>query len=178
MNPVSPNIVLIGMPGSGKSTVGVILAKLLSRGFVDTDLLIQTAQGRSLQGIVDSDGYLALRVIEEQMLLHLNCRNQVIATGGSAAYSHPAMTHLKLGGIVVYLHADLETLHQRVHDFSARGLAKAPDQTLSDLFRERLSLYSAYADITIDSCRLTHEQVCACIIEQLEAVTASKQTDL
>jgi len=162
------NIILIGMPGSGKSTVGVILAKMLSRGFVDTDLLIQTAQRRSLQSIVDTDGYLALREIEEQMLLNLHCSNQVIATGGSAAYSQPAMTHLKRSGIVVFLHADLETLHNRVHDYSERGLAKAPDQTLGDLFRERLSLYTAYADITIDSCRLSHEEVCACITGQIE----------
>ena len=161
------NIILIGMPGSGKSTVGVILAKLLSRGFVDTDLLIQTAQGRSLQRIVETDGFLALRGIEEQMLLGLHCSNQVIATGGSAAYSHAAMTHLKRGGILVFLHADLETLHKRVHDFSERGLAKSPEQTLDDLFRERLSLYTTYADITIDSCRLTHEEVCARIIEQI-----------
>jgi len=166
-----PNIVLIGMPGSGKSTVGVILAKQLSRGFVDTDLLIQTAQGRSLQSIVDTDGYLALRNIEELLLVSLDCSNQVIATGGSAAYSHPAMTHLKQGGIVVFLHADLETLNHRVHDFSERGLAKSAEQTLDDLFVERLSLYRAYADITIDSCLLTHEQVCTRIIEQIEAVT-------
>lgn len=155
------------MPGSGKSTVGVILAKLLSRGFVDTDLLIQTAQGRSLQRIVDTDGYLVLRGIEEQMLLQLHCSNQVIATGGSAAYSCPAMTHLKRDGIMVFLHADMETLHKRVHDFSERGLAKSPGQSLDDLFLERLSLYTAYADITIDCCRLTHEEVCARIIEQI-----------
>jgi shikimate kinase len=161
------NIILIGMPGSGKSTVGVILAKLLSRGFVDTDLLIQTARGRSLQNIVDTDGYLALREIEERMLLHLHCSNQVIATGGSAAYSHPAMTHLKRGGVVVFLHADLETLLKRVRDFSERGLAKGPDQTLDDLFRERYSLYTACAEITIDSCLLTHEEVCDRIIEQI-----------
>jgi len=167
MNQTASNIVLIGMPGSGKSTVGVILAKLLSRGFIDTDLLIQTAQGRSLQRIVDSDGYLALRTIEEQILTGLECSNQVIATGGSAAYSGPAMTRLKQNGIVVFLHADLETLNRRVQDFSGRGLAKSPDQSLDDLYCERLSLYAAYADITIDSRRLTHEEVCACIIEQL-----------
>jgi shikimate kinase len=172
-----PNIVLIGMPGSGKSTVGVLLAKQLSRGFVDTDLLIQTEQGRSLQGIVDSDGYQALRDIEEMILLKLDCGNQVIATGGSAAYSQPAMTHLKQGGIVVFLHADLETLNRRVRDFSQRGLAKCPGQSLGDLFLERFSLYTAYADITINSCRLTHEEVCSRIMEQLDCVMAQHQAD-
>ena len=167
MNPLNQNIVLIGMPGSGKSTVGVILAKLLSRGFVDTDLMIQSDQGRSLQSIVDTEGFLALRDIEERLLLQLHCSSQVIATGGSAANSHPAMTRLKQDGIVVFLHADLETLHKRVRDFSKRGLAKSPGQFLDDLFRERLSLYMAWADITIDSCPLTHEEVCARIIEQI-----------
>jgi shikimate kinase len=177
MDRLSENIILIGMPGSGKSTVGVILAKLLARGFVDTDLLIQTAQGRSLQSIVDTDGYLALREIEEQVLLQLECSNQVIATGGSAAYSQPAMTQLKRGGIVVFLHADLETLRRRVHDFSGRGLAKSPDQSLADLFSERFSLYSKYADITIDTCRLTHEEVCARIIKQTGCMMAVKPSD-
>jgi shikimate kinase len=163
------------MPGSGKSTVGVILAKHLSRSFVDTDLLIQTDQRRSLQSIVDTDGYLALRRIEEQILLHLECNNQVIATGGSAAYSNPAMMHLKRNGIAVFLHADLVTLNNRVNDFSQRGLAKCPEQTLEDLYLERISLYSSYADITIDSCHLTHEQVCAGIIDQLEAVAATNR---
>lgn len=177
MSPSTPNIILIGMPGSGKSTVGVILAKQLALGFVDTDLLIQAGQGRSLQRIVDSDGYQALRDIEESILLGLDCSSQVIATGGSAAYSRPAMKHLKQGGIVVFIHADLETLNRRVRDFSERGLAKCPGQTLGDLFLERFSLYTSYADITIDSCLLTHEEVCTLIIEQLECVMARHQAD-
>jgi shikimate kinase len=93
------SIVLIGMPGAGKSTVGVLLAKQTCRSFVDTDVLIQTSQGRPLQDIVDREGHLALRAIEEQVILQFDCRNCVIATGGSAVYSPAAMAHLKQGGI-------------------------------------------------------------------------------
>jgi len=162
------NIVLIGMPGSGKSTVGVILAKLTSRSFVDSDVLIQTKQGTSLQNIVDRHGYLALRAIEEKILLALDCRSHVIATGGSAVYSRSAMEHLKSYGIVVFLNVDLDTLLSRVHDFETRGLAKRPNQSVSDLFEERASLYRQYADITIDCVGFSHEDVCARIIEELK----------
>ena len=161
------NIVLIGMPGSGKSTVGVILAKLLARDFIDTDVLIQSAQKRSLQDIVDRDGYLVLRGIEEDVLLKLDCRNRVIATGGSAVYSPAAMAHLKSHGTVVFLNVDLSTLRARVRDYATRGLAKRPDQTLDDLFAERSALYRKYADVTVDCVGLTHEAVCARIGKEL-----------
>lgn len=152
------------MPGAGKSTVGVILAKLTSRGFVDTDVLIQTSQGRTLQDIVDSDGYEALRKIEEKVLLGLSVRNCVIATGGSAVYSDSAMVHLKSDGIVVFLDADIPTLESRIHDFSKRGLAKSGDQNFADMFQERFTLYTEYADITIKCAGLTHEEVCSRIL--------------
>ena len=100
LNTSRSNLVLIGMPGSGKSTVGVLLAKQLGLGFIDTDLLIQEEAGRTLQDIVDGDGYQALRRIEEQVLLRLDVRRQVISTGGSAVYSEPAMSHLKAEGII------------------------------------------------------------------------------
>jgi shikimate kinase len=163
---VKSNIVLIGMPGSGKSTAGVLLAKLTSCGFIDTDVLIQTSQCRSLQEIVDADGYMTLRKIEEEILLSLDCRNHVIATGGSAVYSHAAMKHLKLDGLVVFLDVDIVTLEARIDDFENRGLAKRPDQTLADLFRERYSLYANYADLTLPCTGLTHEEVCARIIAE------------
>lgn len=158
------NIVLIGMPGSGKSTVGVILAKLTSRGFLDTDLLIQSSAQRPLQDIVDSEGYMELRRIEEQILLEIRCRDHVIATGGSAVYSEAAMELLAADGLIVFLDVDLPTLKSRVRDLATRGLAKRPDQSFSDLFAERCALYARYADITVECSRLTHEEACAAIM--------------
>ena len=164
------NIILIGMPGSGKSTVGVILARLTARNFVDTDVLIQTAHHRTLQDIVNTDGYMALRAIEEDVILKFECRNCVIATGGSAVYSPAAMAHLKSHGIAVFLYVDLRTLKARVRDYETRGLAKRPDQSLDDLFTERLALYRKYADVTVDCISLTHEDVRAGIIKELETI--------
>lgn len=159
------NIILIGMPGAGKSTVGVILAKLTARDFVDTDLLIQTAHGRPLQDIVDKDGYIALRRAEEEILLGLAVQNHVIATGGSAVYSDPSMQHLKENGIVVFLDVSLAVLESRVGNYSRRGLAKRPDQSFEELFEERSALYLKYADITLKCDNLTMEQVCDGIIK-------------
>ena len=153
------------MPGSGKSTVGVLLAKQTSRGFIDTDVLIQTAQHRSLQETVDADGYMQLRRIEEEVLLDLDCGNHVIATGGSAVYSHRAMEHLKQSGLAVFLDVEVATLESRINDFETRGLAKRPDQTLADLFRERYPLYMKYADIVVSCTGLNHEDLCKEIIE-------------
>lgn len=166
MTATGSNIVLIGMPGAGKSTVGVILAKQTSRDFVDTDVLIQSRHRRALQDIVDRDGYLALRKIEEDVLLGLSVQNCVIATGGSAVYSRRAMAHLVSEGCVVFLDVDLPELESRVGDVSMRGLAKRPDQNFADLFHERCTLYRNYAEITITCAGLSHEEVCAEIIRQ------------
>ena len=154
------------MPGAGKSTVGVILAKQTSRDFVDTDVLIQTSQERTLQDIVDTNGYAVLRKIEEDVLLGLSVQNCIIATGGSAVYSDRAIAHLKSNGLAVFLDVELSILESRIHDFLTRGLAKRPDQDLADLFRERFTLYTKYADITIKCAGLTQEEVCARIIDQ------------
>ena len=164
------NIVLIGMPGSGKSTIGVILAKITSRGFLDTDVLIQTTKGRTLQDIVDKEGPMVLRQVEEDVLLTVQCTYHVIATGGSAAYSHVAMSHLRNEGVVIFLHADLNTLRNRIQNFDTRGLAKRPDQSFQDLFEERLALYEKYADITVQSSNMTQDQVCDVIVEQLTVI--------
>lgn len=161
------NIILVGMPGSGKSTVGVILAKKLALDFLDTDILIQKRAKRTLQEIVDLEGHMVLRVLEEKALLSIDCRSHVIATGGSAVYSEPAMNYLKLCGIVVFLHADLDALQNRVWNYETRGIAKRPGQSLQDLYAERMVLYQQYADITVHSSHLNHDQVCEAIFEQL-----------
>lgn len=161
------NIILIGMPGSGKSTVGIILAKMISKNFLDTDVLIQTRKKRTLQNIVDVDGPMVLRQIEEDVLVSIDCTSHVIATGGSAAYSQAAMSHLKKEGVVIFLNADLATLRKRIRNFDSRGLAKRPDQSFSDLFNERFVLYSKYADVTVESTGFTQEEVCLNIIESL-----------
>lgn len=153
------NIVLIGMPGAGKSTVGVLLAKRLAKNFVDTDVVIQSAEGRTLQEIVDEEGHLVLRAIEERELTQLALRHHVIATGGSAAYSERAMGALRRHGVIVYLKVDYPTLTRRVTNLGSRGIAKAAHQTLADVFAERIPLYEQHADIVIDCSHLTQEQV-------------------
>lgn len=154
------NVVLIGMPGSGKSTVGVLLAKAAALAFVDTDLLIQAYAGASLQSIVDSDGYEALRHVEEQVLCSLNVTGHVISTGGSAVYSERAMRHLKRNSVVVFLDISLATVRQRIGDFSLRGISKRPEQTLEELFAERRMLYTRYANLVVHGEHKTQDQVC------------------
>jgi shikimate kinase len=163
----SKNIVLIGMPGSGKSTVGVLLAKRLGLGFVDTDLLIQQQTGRTLQDLVDHEGHEFLRRVEGQVLLGLNVSGHVIATGGSAVYSNDAMAHLGEQGVVVFLDIPLEEVQRRIGDFSLRGISRHPDQSLEDLFRERLALYRRYGQIIVPADLPTPDQVCDAVVSQL-----------
>lgn len=160
MPPPLNNIVLIGMPGSGKSTVGVVLAKAAALAFVDTDLLIQSHSGESLQSIVDGDGYEALRRVEEHVLCNLDVTGHVIATGGSAVYSERAMQRLKRNSVIVFLDISLATVRQRIGDFSLRGISKRPDQTLEELFAERRVLYTRYADFVVHGEHKTQDQVC------------------
>jgi len=161
------NIVLIGMPGSGKSTIGVLLAKKVSMQFIDTDILIQVNEGRSLQSIIDELGYMELRSIEECHLTSMIFENHIIATGGSAAYSERAMKHLKRDGIIIFLNVSIGALLKRISDFETRGLAKRADQTFEDLFNERFPMYMSYADIVIDSSDLNPETTCDRIIDAL-----------
>lgn len=162
------NIVLIGMPGAGKSTIGVILAKQSARDFVDTDVLIQLAEERSLQDILDTEGYMALRKIEERVLLNLHCRHHVISTGGSAVYSDVAMTNLKKDGIAVFLHVELAEIKKRLIDMETRGIAQSPEQTFEELYEERQFLYRKYADLTIACADRAQEEISMLICEKLE----------
>lgn len=168
------NIVLIGMPGAGKSTIGVILAKQTGMSFLDTDVTIQTSQQKTLQDIMDESGYMELRRIEEEVLLSLDLEDHVIATGGSAAYSEPAMIHLKQNGIVIFLEVSLATLENRIHNFATRGLAKRDDQSFENLFDERMSLYHKYADIHIDCGDRSQEDLCDVILDRIDAFTLSR----
>jgi len=167
------NITLIGMPGAGKSTIGIILAKNLGMGFIDTDVLIQINQQKTLQQIIDETDHLNLRNIEEQEVLKLNVVNHVIATGGSVVYSEAAMTHLQRLSHIVFIDVDFTELTRRIHNFETRGIAKRADQTFEELFEERRALYRRYADFTVDGNAMDQEDLAA----HIAAITAESATD-
>jgi shikimate kinase len=153
------NIVLIGMPGAGKSTVGVLLAKTLGMAFVDTDLLIQEQEGCLLQELINRDGVAKFLSLEGKVILQLQVENCVIATGGSAIYSSDAVQHLKENGILVYLKLGYDEIEQRINNMSSRGIANEKGQKLIDLYNERVLLYEKYADLIIDCSDATLEDV-------------------
>ena len=166
------NIILTGMPGAGKSTIGVLLAKETGKAFVDTDILIQTREGKTLQTILDDTDYLTLRQIEESVLLTLSQGNQVIATGGSAVYSKPGMRHLKKNASIVFLDVPIAQLLLRIDNFDTRGIARGPDQSFQSLFDEREVLYREYADITIHCGHLPPAEIVRQIISCLQKLNA------
>lgn len=143
------NIVLIGMPGSGKSTVGVILAKTLGMDFVDGDILISQREGCTLQEILDARGLEAFLQVEEDTMLETDYRGAVIATGGSVPMSQKAMEHLAVGGDFVYIDVPLSELTRRIRNISTRGIAFAPGQTLADIYELRTPIYRRWADVTV-----------------------------
>ena len=143
------NIILIGMPGSGKSTIGVLLAKVLGYQFVDTDLIISGQQQATLQEIIDTRGLEAFLGCEEQAGLSVDAHRTVIATGGSMVLSERAMGHLKGIGTVIYLDVPLPALARRLKNIRTRGIAARPGETLEQIYKERTPLYEAYADLTV-----------------------------
>ena len=161
------NVVLIGMPGAGKSTIGVILAKQSAHNFVDMDVLIQLEEGRTLQEILDTEGHLGFQKIEERVLLSHHYSKHIIATGGSAVYSEAAMQHLKSNGIAVFLQVALDELLRRLTNLESRGVAVAPGQTFPELYDQRQVLYRKYADVTIDCAHLSQLDISTLICDQL-----------
>lgn len=160
-------IVLIGMPGAGKSTLGIMLAKESGFDFVDTDISIQVHTGKTLQEIIDETGYLNLRRIEEAVLLKTDCHGKVVATGGSVVYSEAGMRHLQRQAILIFLDTPLNELRRRIHNYDTRGIARRPDQSLENLFEERQALYKKYAEITIDCKGLTQQKALEKILNHL-----------
>jgi shikimate kinase len=165
-----PNIVLIGMPGVGKSTVGVLLAKRMRMAFMDTDIVIQTRTGRTLQQIIEAEGVIRFREQEARHILDLNVSGHVIATGGSVVYSSRAMSHLNSQGIVVFLELGLDDLKNRLGDLDARGVVRMPGQEIEDIFTERMPLYQKFARITIACQGLTPDQVKENVVAQVESL--------
>ncbi len=161
-------ISLIGMPAAGKSTVGVILAKQSGLRFVDTDLDIQVREEATLQEIVDSRGYLYLREVEHEVLMDIELDHALVSTGGSVVYSEDVMERLKAAGPVVYLEADLATLEQRIANAPPRGIASDSDDGFAAVYAERTPLYERYADVTIDACSGTADQVARTILDSLQ----------
>lgn len=159
------NVILVGMPACGKSTIGVVLAKTMNKGFVDTDLLIQQKEGRTLQNIINEHGNDYFHHVEEGVLLDLNVSNFVVATGGSAIYFDRAMEHLKENGRIVYIKVSLETILERLNNIKTRGVTLGKGQTIADLYRQRIPLYEKHADVVIEAGNLTIEEIVEKIIE-------------
>lgn len=163
------NIVLIGMPGSGKSTIGILLAKRLGLSFLDTDVLIQAQCGRSLQELIQSEGMSGFCRLEREYVCSIAAANTVIATGGSVVYYEDAMQALGTDGTIVYLRLPLEPLQKRLGDLNLRGVVLEPGQTLAALYAKRVPLYEQWADIAVDLNGLNHEESVEAIVKILDA---------
>lgn len=170
---MASNITLIGMPGAGKSTIGPLLANALGLAFLDSDVLIEHQQQRTLQHILDQGGPALLQALEEQAILALAGQDLVIATGGSVVYSQLAMHHLQDMSTIVFLDLPLSGIRQRLGNFSQRGLIRPHNQDIDQLFAERLPLYRRYANITVACAGLVPEEITRQIVSLLGSSTAS-----
>lgn len=161
---MSSNIVLIGMPGSGKSTCGVLAAKALLKNFFDTDLLLQNLEGKRLQSIINENGIEYFNEAEERAILSLNIRGTVIATGGSVVYSEKAMAHLRSLGKIIYLRLGYEEMEKRIKNITTRGIVLKEGETLLDMYNERAPLYERYADEILNCDGMTVEETVESIV--------------
>lgn len=159
------NIVLIGMPGAGKSTIGVLLAKALGMSFMDTDLIIQEKEGWLLQEIINTQGVAQFIDIEARIIQQIEVTHCVIATGGSAVYNIKAVSHLQAMGKLFYLKLPYEEIERRIQNMTSRGIAIAKGQRLIDLYQERIKLYEEYADIIVDCAEYTLEETVQKLID-------------
>ena len=166
---MNSNIILIGMPASGKSTAGVILAKVLGKKFVDTDLYIQDRENKLLRDIINEKGLSGFLSIEEDVLSSLDETNAVIATGGSAVYSVEGMNHLKRIGKVVYLKVGKEELFKRLKNIRERGVVLRDGETLEEMYDERCRLYEMYADVVVKEDGSSIEETVERIADELNA---------
>ena len=162
------NIVLIGMPGCGKSTVGVVLAKTLNMEFVDSDIVIQRSRNKRLSQLMDELGTEGFRQLENDINAGLDVHHCVIATGGSVIYGQGAMEHLRQIGTVVYLHLPYPAIEERLGDLHARGVTMKPGQTLLDLYNERCPEYERWADVTLQCEGLRLREVVAKLRAELK----------
>lgn len=167
---MTKNIILIGMPGAGKSTLGVLLAKALGMGFLDTDIVIQQREGRVLQDILDREGTEAFLECEESAICSVEPHGYVVATGGSAVYSEKAMAHLARAGVIVYLRTPYEEIRRRLRDIRGRGVVLKNGATLRQTYDERVPLYEKYADISVDCAEESMEQSLNELIEKIRAL--------
>lgn len=165
------NVVLIGMPGAGKSTVGVLLAKTLLMDFTDTDLLIQKETKKALSDIINEKGTEYFIELEEKVILKQNFSNSVIATGGSAVYGERAMEKLSKNGVIIYLKVALPELIKRLGDITTRGIAMEEGTGIPELFSERSPLYEKYACFTVDCTDKTPEECVGIIAKNLKEAT-------
>ena len=164
------NIILIGMPAAGKSTVGVVVAKRIGYEFVDTDLLIQKQEKRLLKEIIAEEGNERFLEIENQVNRDLQVENAVISPGGSVVYCEEAMGHFKAIGTVIYLHATYEDIYNRITNAKNRGVVLKEGQTLKDLYDERVKLFKKYADYTVSEEGLSLEETIDMVLELLEKI--------
>ena len=163
------NIILTGMPGVGKSTVGVILAKEIGYRFLDSDLLIQDQEHRLLKEIIAEEGVDGFLRIENRVNASIQAERTVIATGGSAVYGEEAMQHFKKTGRIVFLHLEFEQLKKRLGDLRDRGVVLREGQTLRDIYEEREQLYRRYADLTLDETGRNLEETLAELLHLLQS---------